>query len=57
MGAWSWREGATGKGVKLREQAGHWEWRVLGGEGTGSCGCRVGGAAPREGHAMSLRAA
>lgn len=33
VGAWPWREGATGKGVKLKEQAGHREWRVLSGVG------------------------
>lgn len=50
VGAWPWREGGTGKGVKLSEQAGHWEWRVLSGVG----GRRVlpvqsGGSSPQGG--------
>lgn len=45
MGAWPWREEATGKGVRPREQAGHQEWRVLrgGGRAQGPAGAGWGG--------------
>lgn len=46
VGAWPWREGATGKRVRLREQAGHWEWRVLSGGGRAQGPAGAGGRRP-----------
>ena len=44
--------------VQAKELAGHWESRMLGGGGRARGPADAGGgAAPGEGHAMSLRAA
>lgn len=43
--------------VQAKELAGHWESRMLGGGGRARGPAGAGGAAPGEGHAMSLRAA